>query len=588
MPQSESLAYILDRLILAANELSNFENCTFCSPNNLRELDLTGNGFSSLETGVFDGLSSVKVLKLERNAMKEIKGSAFRHLHSLENLYLGCNELDSINVNVFRYLPSLRSLFLEENRIGHISDGAFTYQQQLRTLGLANNQLKTVRLRTFGNLRNLKNLNLWRNRISTIEAGAFNDTISLTSLSLESNHINSLPNGLFNACQNLTHIYFDKFQLCLYARHVRVCMPKGDGISSHKHLLANVFLRVTVWIVAILSCLGNSVVLLGRFLLHENNKTHSLFIKNLAFADFLMGLYLFIIASYDVKYRQNYLYHEREWRLSWQCDVSGVISTLSCEVSVLILTVITLDRYVCVTHPFISNKRSLGLAYVIAAIIWLLSILLAVIPVVKIPYFGESYYNTNGACLPLHIHEPFGRGWEYSAFVFIGINSLAFVFIVYAYAMMFYLIKKSNISIRSTSVNHEASIARRFSFIIFSDATCWTPIIIIKILALSGLHIDKNLHAWVAVFILPVNSALNPIIYTLTTKLFKEHLIRRIYYICRRLLYSESSSSWTGSAVQTRQAMEQIHFVPGRNNQNLRQIDEIPMGSLFLTLKQSS
>lgn len=43
---------------------------------------------------------------------------------------------------------------------------------------------------------------------------------------------------------------------------------------------------------------------------------------------------------------------------------------------------------------------------------------------------------------------------------------------------------------------------------------------------LSGIPINQDLYAWVAVFLLPVNSALNPVLYTLTTKMFKQQMNR--------------------------------------------------------------
>lgn len=45
----------------------------------------------------------------------------------------------------------------------------------------------------------------------------------------------------------------------------------------------------------------------------------------------------------------------------------------------------------------------------------------------------------------------------------------------------------------------------------------------------SGVKIYSELYAWVAVFMLPINSALNPVLYTLTTKLFKQQLARIVY-----------------------------------------------------------
>ncbi|XP_070188962.1 uncharacterized protein [Littorina saxatilis] len=43
----------------------------------------------------------------------------------------------------------------------------------------------------------------------------------------------------------------------------------------------------------------------------------------------------------------------------------------------------------------------------------------------------------------------------------------------------------------------------------------------------AGVFISASLYAWVIVFILPVNSALNPLLYTLTTKLFKQTLLSK-------------------------------------------------------------
>ncbi len=50
--------------------------------------------------------------------------------------------------------------------------------------------------------------------------------------------------------------------------------------------------------------------------------------------------------------------------------------------------------------------------------------------------FGD-FYGTNGVCFPLHIHDPWMRGWQYSAFVFVCINLVAMTLITYCYVAMF-------------------------------------------------------------------------------------------------------------------------------------------------------
>ncbi|KAI8792337.1 G-protein coupled receptor GRL101, partial [Biomphalaria glabrata] len=43
---------------------------------------------------------------------------------------------------------------------------------------------------------------------------------------------------------------------------------------------------------------------------------------------------------------------------------------------------------------------------------------------------------------------------------------------------------------------------------------CWFPVGILGFLSLNGHIFDREVYAWVAVLVLPINSALNPIIYT--------------------------------------------------------------------------
>ena len=280
--------------------------------------------------------------------------------------------------------------------------------------------------------------------------------------------------------------YFDRFYLCVYAQHATECEPRGDGISSRENLLENVVLRVCVWVVAVLACVGNVLVFLGRFLLREDNQIHSFFIKNLSLADMLMGVYLVVIGSQDIKFRGEYILHDEEWRNSRECDMSGVLSTLSTEMSVLTLCIITLDRYISIMYPLSFRKRGLKAAYAAMGCTWLICIMLALLPVMGFHYFGTSFYRDNGVCVPLHIHEPRARGWEYSSFLFLGINLASFGFIAYAYTAMFWSIHKSAIPLRTSRESKERCLVKRFFFIVITDFLCWIPIIIIKVIALSG------------------------------------------------------------------------------------------------------
>lgn len=77
------------------------------------------------------------------------------------------------------------------------------------------------------------------------------------------------------------------------------------------------------------------------------------------------------------------------------------------------------SRYHCIRN----NVRliTLSVARYSLSAVWLAGFILAVVPVLK--YSPEhGFYSSNGLCFPLHIDDPFLVGWQYSAFVFFGIN----------------------------------------------------------------------------------------------------------------------------------------------------------------------
>ncbi len=50
-------------------------------------------------------------------------------------------------------------------------------------------------------------------------------------------------------------------------------------------------------------------------------------------ADFLMGVYLFILAIHDVMYRGSYNQYSLAWMRSWKCQATGFLAMVASEVS---------------------------------------------------------------------------------------------------------------------------------------------------------------------------------------------------------------------------------------------------------------
>ena len=158
--------------------------------------------------------------------------------------------------------------------------------------------------------------------------------------------------------------------------------------------------------------------------------------------------------------------------------------------SVLILSLITLDRYLSIARPFADKSfmTSFVSAFMLTMSLWLVSFLLSFIPLTKIfeEYFRNEFYTRNGLCLPLQIHNPFDDGWEYSFTLFVVINSIAFVFICLAYWKMLRIIKRSSVTLRTNQQKQDGLLAKRFGLVVLTDFLSWAPIIITKLIAMSG------------------------------------------------------------------------------------------------------
>ncbi|XP_070568597.1 relaxin receptor 2-like [Ptychodera flava] len=543
----------LNTLRLIDNGISHIRSGIFRNLNKLTKLDLERNFILSIKKYDLQGLHNLSSLQLRNNSLTRIEAGAFDHTVKLKQLRLSLNTLPAIKKDVFEPLQELKILDLSHNKIEDIESGSLSNATRLSHLLLASNKLSILRNGMFTSLSSVTNLDLLDNEIRSLEPGCFDDMLSLYTLDLRENPFTLLPRGLFDNLLSFEWIYFDHFSLCGYAPTVRHCSPRGDGISSIENLLDNMVLRIMVWVVATLAFIGNIFVLIVRCVLKEDNRVHSFFIVNLSFADLLMGLYLFIIAVHDVIYRGEYIKFDLSWRTSWICKLCGFLSFVSSEASVLILTVITLDRLFSIVYPFKFKNRTIKLAFLIMATMWSICIFLAVLPLIDhLEYFSVFFYGGNGVCLPLHIDEPMTNGWEYSLFIFTFINLVAFLFIAFAYAAMFNAIRQSRTNIRSTTENQDYMLAKRFTLIVATDFVCWMPIIILKLVALAGVKVNGDIYAWMAVFILPVNSALNPILYTMTTKLFKQKMLRALgVHLRDKADESLTASKTTGMRVST-------------------------------------
>ncbi|XP_048738543.2 uncharacterized protein LOC125653234 isoform X2 [Ostrea edulis] len=476
------------------------------------------------ESDFSDGLPSLQHLEqlvklfVTNCGLRSIKSYSFAKLQNLLVLDLSNNRITNLFANAFAGLVSLKMLNLEGNGLlDEITDMAFLGLRTLPKLVLTNTRLQNIGQGTLVGLRNVRLLNLSANQIHFVADSALQNLSELTVLDLRKNRIEQFSHKIFYGLSKLKKLYTDAYTFCcLKPSSVDECLPNADEFSSCDDLMRNEVLSSFLWIIGFSSLLGNLGVFIFKVFFDSQTlkKGHGIFIMNLSVSDFLMGVYLIIIASADIHYRGRYAWNDIHWRHSITCQIAGILATISSETSVLLLCLITIDRLIAVKYPFGQFRFTRGKALFCTGIIWCVTILLAAIPLIPGEYFRGQFYSRSVVCLALPLTRDKPAGWEYSTAIFILLNFVLFTIIALGQCLIYREVSLSGSKVKSTRRNQDMVIARGLFLVVLSDFLCWFPIGIMGLLALNGYVISGEVYAWVAVFNLPINSALNPFLYS--------------------------------------------------------------------------
>ncbi|XP_072016937.1 follicle-stimulating hormone receptor-like [Amphiura filiformis] len=305
-----------------------------------------------------------------------------------------------LEAGLFKGLFALNSLSLERNSIDHLELGAFDGLTNLTWLDLSSNNISRLTNHAFRGLPQLKVLYLLNVPISTIQTDAFLETTKLEILVLirktETNtsavHV---ENGGFDSLHRLKELYADdRFLCCFFGDTLDKCviLEQQPPLFMCGSLMQNVFLRVFMWILGISAIIGNLFVVAVRVRERPTTKNarsiivqakQSFLIGNLAVSDCLMGIYMLILAFVDLYYGEEYFVYSDHWRSSQLCKLASFLSLLSSEASVFFITLISIDRFICIVFPLSKFQLGVMSTKVAAAITWAIAFVLGLVPTLQ-------------------------------------------------------------------------------------------------------------------------------------------------------------------------------------------------------------
>ena len=297
-------------------------------------------------------------------------------------------------------------------------------------------------------------------------------------------------------------------------------------------------------------------------------------ILNISIADFIMGVYLVTIA-YDVAFSGFYGEVDRDWRSSLTCSIIGSLAVISSETSCFLMVVLTAFRLKTIVKAMKSMNASLRPWKICIIAAWVLSFFLGIVPILPqtSEYFLHSfsysspfqndtwhkttldrfacrvsalsnttiefagnrfqsvesflarsfpnnasvklfgYYGETSVCMP-RFYVGYGESsWEFTL-AMITVNFLNFFFIAVSYFVIYKHSTSSSTNLGTNRLNYRATtMQKRIARIIATDFCCWIPICTMAYARL-GVEFSDIAYQVSAVLLLPINSAMNPILFS--------------------------------------------------------------------------
>ena len=130
------------------------------------------------------------------------------------------------------------------------------------------------------------------------------------------------------------------------------------------------------------------------------------------------------------------------------------------------------------------------------------------LPVRRFGYYGET-----SVCMPRFYVARGEPSWEYTLSL-ITLNFLCFIFIAICYSLIYRRSTKFSEEVHNNRSEEQAArMQKRIARIIATDFCCWIPICIMAYLRLT-LDFSNIVYQISAAFLLPINSALNPFLFS--------------------------------------------------------------------------
>ena len=345
--------------------------------------------------------------------------SEYSHLVKID---VSFNEIHFISDMALESLVHLVYLDVAGNQLTEIPSLHATLN--LIFLNVSFNIIKFLPRDLFQFTHKLKFLDLCHNKIHHLQLETFVSIQKMSMLALKGNNITWFDPELLKYFAIVNTLISDKYQHCCLAEMVGTCSTISDGFSTCDALLANPAIKVTVYLVCAVGITGNSYVIFNRIMYKQ---VHSELIINLAISDAAYSVYLLAISVADVYYAGAYILFDDFWRNSFLCKSLSFLSVFSSQLSIAVLTCISIERYVIILNTTrMKLHTGVSLPRLMIPVVWTMTLITSLLPLLLNWIYQETYSAANSICVFLEMTNKSLHKRIYHICVFVVINGLCF------------------------------------------------------------------------------------------------------------------------------------------------------------------
>ena len=463
----------------------------------LKYLDLSNNNLSGNFSFIFEPLHSLAKLVLTNVSISEIQPYTFDGLHNVRDLQLQNNTIYNIQTDGFNGLLALKSLNLSWMNIQTICKCAFRGLQQLLYLDLSYNNVEELTAFTFCGLGVVQVLHLQHNYIIYVDVNVFSYTTQLLELA-------SSTAGL-----------------CCYT-DISDCSPKfDDEFASCSNILHHGSIKYSFYMIAIISiALNISAFCIIKMVFVEKTskkRVSNMFRKQLLLSDAVTGIFFLILSLFDVLYTGDFVMVVLLWRQSFQCRILSFISMVSLEMTLLMVLIIGVERFLAMCFPMKNIHISVKLAWSMAIFQFFVAITISLTAVLNL-YFNNLGLN-NAMCvaiLCIHVMDT----WIVATIYVINTSVTVTNLVLHVGVMRAVRNMQHNKQFSQARRERERSVTIRIISLIFANSSCWLVLGTVGFLHMNGIFITKTMFAGITTVVLPISALLNPILNVFTTTEF--------------------------------------------------------------------